>query len=240
MDKAKVKEIQTAIQGFVKERFGAEFDIIRNTASYTRDDANFRITIGNKVRGIDASPITDDGHIALGLAAPGSILNHKGRDVRILSARRTKYLFVYCDDPAERKWVCDFGAFRAKTAPGAAPAFAPVAPAPVKPEPKGHPCIGCPDGAKMTCGPCEKIAAYRADAIITEALRAQFEDLACQLSPENLTCDGELSRARVNQRRREINQKWAALEREVGHKVDVAEIEEEQFKRFQHGAAVGK
>jgi hypothetical protein len=40
-----------------------------------------------------------------------------------------------------------------------------------------------------------------------------------QLSPENLTCDGELAPSRVRQRKAALDKQWAALEEEHGSKV---------------------
>lgn len=44
-----------------------------------------------------------------------------------------------------------------------------------------------------------------------------------QLSPENLTCDGELSRSQVAARRRVLNAKLQALFTEIGRTVDESE-----------------
>ena len=38
---------------------------------------------------------------------------------------------------------------------------------------------------------------------MTEDIKREFQSLACQLSPENLSCDGELSNAQTNQRYRQ-------------------------------------
>ena len=52
----------------------------------------------------------------------------------------------------------------------------------------------------------------------------QFTILVCRLSPENLACDGEISRTQVNRRRRNINREWKALEKEFGSKVTDEEV----------------
>lgn len=44
----------------------------------------------------------------------------------------------------------------------------------------------------------------------------EFVGLACRLSPENLSCDGEASRAWINQKLRAIRKEWKALEKEHG------------------------
>lgn len=46
-----------------------------------------------------------------------------------------------------------------------------------------------------------------------------FEDLRCELSPENLCCDGEASRAQINHKLRNIKACWAELETLYGKKV---------------------
>jgi hypothetical protein len=56
-----------------------------------------------------------------------------------------------------------------------------------------------------------------------------FSRLAADLSPENLTCDGELPRSQVNARLRDLQKKWKALESFVGRPVS----EEEVWKHLQ-------
>jgi len=53
----------------------------------------------------------------------------------------------------------------------------------------------------------------------TEDIRKKFVSLACQLSPENLSCDGELSRSRVIARLRSLRAEWRRCERELGRRV---------------------
>lgn len=48
-----------------------------------------------------------------------------------------------------------------------------------------------------------------------------FEDLASELSPENLSCDGELSKSGIKVRLKEIRACWSELETLYGKKVDV-------------------
>ena len=52
----------------------------------------------------------------------------------------------------------------------------------------------------------------------------QLLDLACQLSPENLSCDGEASKTYVRKRLRELNAQWAAIEARLGRKVTEEEV----------------
>jgi len=46
-----------------------------------------------------------------------------------------------------------------------------------------------------------------------------FDGLECELSPENLCCDGEASQGYINQKMRDINKRWKALEKELGRLV---------------------
>ncbi len=51
-----------------------------------------------------------------------------------------------------------------------------------------------------------------------------FLKLVLALSPENLSCDGELSRAQVKAKVRSIRSQWRKLEKIVGHKVSADDI----------------
>jgi len=55
--------------------------------------------------------------------------------------------------------------------------------------------------------------------MITKEQKRRFVDLACDLSPENLSCDGELSGAETDRRRAHVLASWAALEHECGQSV---------------------
>lgn len=57
----------------------------------------------------------------------------------------------------------------------------------------------------------------------TNILR-QFQHLVLQLSPENLSCDGELSRRQIQSRHAAIIREWKALEKQVGRRVSLDEI----------------
>lgn len=59
---------------------------------------------------------------------------------------------------------------------------------------------------------------------MTPDTRKQFEKLAIQRSPENLSCDGELSRSAIIKRHAAIMAEWQALEKQVGRKVSLDEI----------------
>lgn len=51
-----------------------------------------------------------------------------------------------------------------------------------------------------------------------------FAGLLNRLSPENLHCDGEITRAQAARRRVVIMREWAALERKAGHEVSEDEV----------------
>lgn len=53
----------------------------------------------------------------------------------------------------------------------------------------------------------------------------KFDSLTCRLSPENLCCDGECSRAETNARYRQIMKEWRALEKQAGFTVTQEEVE---------------
>lgn len=51
-----------------------------------------------------------------------------------------------------------------------------------------------------------------------------FLNLSIDLSPENLTCDGELSKKEVNKRYGEIRKNWSKLEKEIEKNVTEDEV----------------
>lgn len=53
-----------------------------------------------------------------------------------------------------------------------------------------------------------------------------LRDVECELSPENLTCDGELPRSQVTKRRRALLAKRAELVKELGREPSFAELYE--------------
>jgi len=59
---------------------------------------------------------------------------------------------------------------------------------------------------------------------MTNEQRKKFLDLSCQLSPENLYCDGEISKAEANRKYARLMKEWRTLEREVGRSVDEWEV----------------
>jgi hypothetical protein len=58
-----------------------------------------------------------------------------------------------------------------------------------------------------------------------EELMTALDTLCGELSPENLSCDGECSRSQVASRRRALNQEWREIEKKLGHKVSMNEAE---------------
>lgn len=69
---------------------------------------------------------------------------------------------------------------------------------------------------------------------IPQDILKHFFELANRLSPENLSCDGECSRAETQTRYRNIMREWAALERRVGRKVTEEEISEVEFQHYRN------
>lgn len=58
---------------------------------------------------------------------------------------------------------------------------------------------------------------------LTEEIKAEFVDLACQLSPENISCDGERSRADIRKATVAIQRRWRGLEARIGRSVGESE-----------------
>lgn len=60
-----------------------------------------------------------------------------------------------------------------------------------------------------------------------------LDRIECELSPENLTCDGELSRKAVAQKTKMLNDAWSYVEGILGRKVSGNEVYE--WSRKQRG-----
>jgi len=60
---------------------------------------------------------------------------------------------------------------------------------------------------------------------MTDNQKQKLEALVNRLSPENLCCDGEISKTQVNKRYRKIMQEWREIEKEVGRKISEDEVE---------------
>lgn len=50
-------------------------------------------------------------------------------------------------------------------------------------------------------------------------IKRKFSSLVSQLSPENLSCDGELTQAQIKFRKQTIKKEWEYLEMKLGRKV---------------------
>lgn len=59
---------------------------------------------------------------------------------------------------------------------------------------------------------------------MTPELLKAFMNLASRLSPENLHCDGEISRTEARGRERIIRSEWRSLEGKLGRKVSEDEV----------------
>jgi hypothetical protein len=59
---------------------------------------------------------------------------------------------------------------------------------------------------------------------MNKAFQEQFMRLANALSPENLHCDGEISRSEATRKYKRLMKEWHALEAQVGRKVTEYEI----------------
>jgi hypothetical protein len=59
---------------------------------------------------------------------------------------------------------------------------------------------------------------------MTPAAKTKFECLVGELSPENLTCDGELPATAVKKKYAALMKEWRALEKLVGRTVTQAEV----------------
>jgi hypothetical protein len=59
-----------------------------------------------------------------------------------------------------------------------------------------------------------------------------FASLSGELSPENLSCDGELNRTQINAKLRKIRGEWKQLEKRFGRKVTEDEAESHMMKKY--------
>ena len=67
---------------------------------------------------------------------------------------------------------------------------------------------------------------------LPENLFKQFDALCARLSPENLHCDGEISRTEAKRRHAQIMREWKALEKQAGRTVTQEEIEGAIIARY--------
>lgn len=54
---------------------------------------------------------------------------------------------------------------------------------------------------------------------LTPEIKKQFQEILIQLSPENLSCDGELTPAQTLRKKNQLLTEWRALENKIGMKV---------------------
>jgi len=57
-----------------------------------------------------------------------------------------------------------------------------------------------------------------------EDVFAKFEDLVSALSPENLSCDGELPKSQIQARYKQLTAQWKQLEKQLGRTITEDEI----------------
>lgn len=67
--------------------------------------------------------------------------------------------------------------------------------------------------------------------MLPEPFFRRFLSLSCQLSPENLHCDGEISQAEASRKYRRLMKEWAQAEQELGRKVDENEVWAQESQR---------
>lgn len=68
-------------------------------------------------------------------------------------------------------------------------------------------------------------------SVLSDADLQRFVDIATDLSPENLTCDGEAPIAFVRQRRAELVRNWKQLEKRLGVQIEVDDVWSEWERR---------
>lgn len=69
----------------------------------------------------------------------------------------------------------------------------------------------------------EALDAFRMPSKITPEMQKEFNCILAEMEPENLFCDGEMSREQAMARMGELLGKWETLEKELGRKVTQAE-----------------
>jgi hypothetical protein len=59
---------------------------------------------------------------------------------------------------------------------------------------------------------------------LTDDIKTAFMRLSNALSPENLHCDGEISRSAAKRKETQLKAQWRGLEKRIGRKVDEPEV----------------
>ena len=67
-----------------------------------------------------------------------------------------------------------------------------------------------------------------------DELMDSLDHLCAELSPENLSCDGELSRTAITQRLRAIKGEWREIEKKLGRKVSEEEVEDRWLTKYRN------
>jgi predicted transcriptional regulator len=70
---------------------------------------------------------------------------------------------------------------------------------------------------------------------ISDELLEKFSCLTNELSPENLTCDGEATQSQITKRLASINKRWKLLEKEAGRIVTEDEVNAWVIRRVRNG-----
>lgn len=67
--------------------------------------------------------------------------------------------------------------------------------------------------------------------MLDQKMLEYFMNLCCALSPENLHCDGEISKAEANRKYAKLMREWRAGERIVGHPVNEQDVWDQYYPR---------
>lgn len=70
---------------------------------------------------------------------------------------------------------------------------------------------------------------HKYDAI-PQNLKTEFSSIVCQMSPENLSCDGEASVHYQRNRYADLLADWRVLEKKAGLSVDVDDFEDYMYE----------
>lgn len=65
-----------------------------------------------------------------------------------------------------------------------------------------------------------------------EELMSELDGLCCELSPENISCDGELSMTAIRKKASAIRAEWKEIERKLGRKVSEEEAENHWMSNY--------
>ena len=67
---------------------------------------------------------------------------------------------------------------------------------------------------------------------VTDEIKEKILELLCRMSPENITCDGELNKTQVTQRMQMIRKDWRAVEKEAGRKISLEEANQWEWDKL--------